>query len=98
SRVTVSCYDVIRELALASPKVVAIGEIGLDFYRDRSPRDQQEVVFRRFLRIAADLHKPVIIHDRDAHDRVMAILREETVRKGVLHCFSGDAEMAREAA
>ena len=96
-RVTAACYDVIQTLAISSPKVVAIGEIGLDFYRDRSPRDQQEVVFRRFLQIAADLHKPVIIHDRDAHDRVMSILREETVRKGVLHCFSGDAEMASAA-
>jgi TatD DNase family protein len=98
ARVTDACSDVIRTLAVSSQKVVAIGEIGLDFYRDRSPRDVQEHVFRSFLRIAADLDKPAIIHDRDAHDRVMAILREEAVRKGVLHCFSGDAEMAREAA
>src|SRR6185369_15615533 len=98
ARVTDACSDVIRTLAVSSNKVVAIGEIGLDFYRDRSPRDEQEHVFRSFLRIAAELDKPVIIHDRDAHDRVMAILREEAVRKGVLHCFSGDAEMAREAA
>ncbi|MFZ2950458.1 MAG: TatD family hydrolase [Desulfuromonadaceae bacterium] len=97
SRVTDACYDIIRTLALSSRKVVAIGEIGLDFFRDRSPRDQQELVFRRFLRIAADLDKPVVIHDRDAHARVMTVLREETVRKGVLHCFSGDAAMASEA-
>ena len=97
-RVTDACYDVIRALAVSSRKVVAIGEIGLDFYRDRSPRDLQEIVFRRFLRMAAELDKPVIIHDRDAHERVMAIMREETVRKGVLHCFSGDAAMALEAA
>jgi TatD DNase family protein len=97
-RVTDACYDIIKQLALSSNKVVAIGEIGLDFYRDRSPRDDQELVFRRFLQIAAELNKPVIIHDRDAHDRVMTILREETVRKGVLHCFSGDAAMALEAA
>jgi len=97
-RVTNACYDIIRTLAASSQKVVAIGEIGLDFYRDRSPRDLQELVFRRFLQLAADLNKPVIIHDRDAHDRVMTILREEVVRKGVLHCFSGDAVMASEAA
>ena len=97
-RVTDACYDIIKQLALSSNKVVAIGEIGLDFYRDRSPRDDQELVFRRFLQIAAELNKPVIIHDRDAHDRVMTILRAETVRKGVLHCFSGDAAMALEAA
>jgi TatD DNase family protein len=97
-RVTEGCYDIIRTLALSSRKVVAIGEIGLDFYRDRSPRDLQEIVFRRFLQMASELGKPVIIHDRDAHDRVMTILREERVRKGVLHCFSGDAVMAAEAA
>jgi TatD DNase family protein len=96
-RVTEDCYDVIRELALASPKVVAIGEIGLDFYRDRSPRDEQESVFRRFLRMAAEVDKPVIIHDRDAHERVMSILVEEQARRGVLHCFSGDVAMAAEA-
>ncbi len=96
-RVTDACYDIIRDLAVSSQKIVAIGEIGLDFYRDRSPRDVQEVVFRCFLRLAAELNKPVIIHDRDAHERVMTILREESVRKGVLHCFSGDVAMAAEA-
>lgn len=96
-RITEKCYGVIRELAQSSPKVVAIGEIGLDFYRDRSPRDAQESVFRRFLKIADELKMPAIIHDRDAHDRVMAIIREESVRNGVLHCFSGDAKMAAEA-
>jgi TatD DNase family protein len=96
-RVTEACYGIIRDLALSTPKVVAIGEIGLDFYRDRSPRDQQEQVFRRFLKMAAELDKPVIIHDRDAHERVMSIVREEVVRRGVLHCFSGDAVMAAEA-
>lgn len=94
--VTDACYDIIRKMASTSSKVVAIGEIGLDFYRDRSPRDVQELVFRRFLQIAADIQKPVIIHDRDAHARVLAILREEKIRKGVLHCFSGDAAMASE--
>jgi len=96
-RVTEKCYEIIRTLAQASPKVVAIGEIGLDFYRDRSPRDLQELVFRSFLKMAEELQKPVIIHDRDAHGRIMAILREEQVRRGVLHCFSGDAMMAAEA-
>ncbi|MDD2851761.1 MAG: YchF/TatD family DNA exonuclease [Desulfuromonadaceae bacterium] len=97
ARVSDTCYDIIRDLAVSSPKVVAIGEIGLDFYRDRSPRDLQELVFRRFLRMAAELDKPVIIHDRDAHERIMPILREEVPRKGVLHCFSGDTAMASEA-
>jgi len=96
SRVTEKCYDILRELARSSEKVVAIGEIGLDFYRDRSPRDEQEKVFRRFLQMADELGKPVIIHDRDAHERILAVLREEKVRNGVLHCFSGDTAMAAE--
>ena len=97
SGVTEYDYCQIRELAMTNPKVIAIGEIGLDFYRDRSPRDQQEAVFRRFLQMAGEVSKPVIIHDRDAHERVMAILCEEKARSGVLHCFSGDSLMAAEA-
>ena len=96
-RVTDACYDVIRGLAQENPKVVAIGEIGLDFYRDRSPREDQERVFRAFLRMARELDKPVIIHDRDAHQLVLNCLREEGAKRGVLHCFSGDAAMAAEA-
>lgn len=97
-KVTEKCYDRIRELATGNPKVVAIGEIGLDFYRDRSPREDQERVFRRFIRLARQLALPIIVHDRDAHERVMAILREEKASEvgGVLHCFSGDLGMARE--
>lgn len=96
--VTEDCYREIRELVTGNPKVVAIGEIGLDFYRDRSSRSAQEEVFRRFIRLARELSLPVVIHDRDAHDRVMAIIREEKAAEvgGVLHCFSGDLAMARE--
>jgi TatD DNase family protein len=86
----------LRRLA-ARPKVVALGEIGLDFYRDRAPRDTQRDAFRRQLRLARELGLPVIVHDRDAHDEVLAILREERAGEigGVLHCFSGDLVMAR---
>ncbi|GAM07780.1 putative deoxyribonuclease YabD [Geobacter sp. OR-1] len=96
--VTEDTYDELRRLAAGNPKVVAIGEIGLDFYRDRSPRHLQEEVFRRQIRLARELELPVIVHDRDAHDRVMAILSEEEAPEvgGVLHCFSGDLQMARE--
>jgi len=94
--VTAETYSEIRTLAQSSPKVVAIGEIGLDFYRDRSPREIQETVFRTFLRMAAELDKPVIVHDRDAHDLVLSSLQNESVTKGVLHCFSGDMTMAAE--
>ncbi|WP_136525150.1 TatD family hydrolase [Geomonas ferrireducens] len=95
--VTEADYQTVRELALNNPKVVAIGEVGLDFFRDRSPRPAQEEVFRRFIRMARELSLPLIIHDRDAHDRILAILKEEKAEEvgGVLHCFSGDLEMAR---
>ncbi len=94
--VTAACYDEIRCLATGNAKVVAIGEIGLDFFRDRSPRPEQEEVFRRFIRLARDVRLPIVVHDRDAHDRILAILREEQAADvgGVLHCFSGDLAMA----
>lgn len=97
-RVTERCYELVREMALSSPKVVAIGEIGLDFFKDRSSRENQEEVFRRFIRMGRELSLPLIIHDRDAHDRIMAILKEEKAGEvgGVLHCFSGDLAMAQE--
>jgi TatD DNase family protein len=82
---------------LAMPKVVAVGEIGLDFYRDRSPREAQERWFRAQVRLALDADRPIVIHDRDAHARVLAILREEGgPYRGMFHCFSGDARIAEE--
>jgi TatD DNase family protein len=79
-------------------RVVAIGEIGLDFYRNLSPRDVQRETFVAQLDLARQVDKPVIIHDRDAHAETMAILRENGPNwRGVLHCFSGDREMALEA-
>jgi len=94
----------LRRLA-ASPRTVAIGEIGLDYYRDLSPRDVQRRAFEAQLELAAELGLPVIVHDRDAHDDVLAILRDwhsshNTVhsaldgRTGVVHSFSGDATLA----
>lgn len=87
----------LREMA-AQPKAVAIGEMGLDYYRNLSPKEIQQRVFREQIRLAAELEKPIIIHDREAHGDVMTILSEETLgqAKGVLHCFSGSLEMARE--
>lgn len=90
-----------RELtALAeAPEVVAIGEIGLDYFRNLSPADVQRDAFARQLALAAAIGKPVVVHDRDAHDDVRAALLawdgRPTVR-GVLHAYSGDAPMARE--
>jgi TatD DNase family protein len=85
----------IRQLAVNNPKCVAIGEIGLDFYRNRSPRELQESAFRQQLLMAVELDKPVVIHDRDAHQETLSIIRETGVTKGVMHCFSGDVDFAR---
>jgi TatD DNase family protein len=84
---------VLAELeALArSPEVVAIGECGLDYFRDFSPRDVQREAFHRQLELAARIGKPVFLHQRDAHDDFLAILREHrsSLRGGVAHCFTG---------
>ncbi len=80
-------------------KVVAIGETGLDFHRDRSPRDLQRQAFREQIRLARRRSLPVIVHDRDAHAETLSILEEEKASEtgGIIHCFSGDFEMARRA-
>jgi TatD DNase family protein len=85
--------------ALANhPKVVGIGEIGIDLYWRKISRTEQEAVFRAQLELAGELDKPVIIHDREAHAEVMAVLRERRPAAGcVLHAFSGDEAMAEEA-
>lgn len=82
---------------LERPGVIAVGEIGLDFYRDLSPRDIQKTVFRRQLALAKDKDKPVVIHCRDAFDEVLGILSDEGGRyHGIFHAFSGDAAMAKD--
>ncbi len=82
---------------LSDPRVVALGEIGLDFYRHRAPAEVQEKVFRRFLDLAVSHQKPVIIHNRDATDTTIAILREyrQNLPGGVMHCFSGTYDEAK---
>jgi TatD DNase family protein len=80
-----------------SPKVVAIGEIGLDYYYDYSPKDIQKYWFKRQLELAGELAMPVIVHDRDAHEDIIKILKESEISQigGVMHCFSGGREMAK---
>jgi TatD DNase family protein len=87
--------DKLACIALES-KIVAWGEIGLDFYRRYSPPEKQLKIFLRQLEIANDIHMPVIIHDRDAHMDVLGILKKmgKGDRKGVIHCFSGDTDLA----
>ncbi len=80
------------------PKVVALGEMGLDYYWDKSPKDIQKEVFRRQIQLARKVKLPIIIHNRDATADIIEILKEEKAEEvgGVLHCFSGSPEIAQE--
>ncbi len=89
---------VLRHLASLAghPKVVGIGETGLDWFREGAPPVRQEDSFRDHIRMAKELDKALIIHDRDAHDDVLRLLdEEESPARVVMHCFSGDAGFAR---
>ena len=93
--VTDADFDAMRVL-YDDPKVVAVGEIGLDYYWDTVPKEQQKAVFERQLILANELNKPVIVHDREAHADTLALLQKYRPQ-GVLHCFSGSVEMMEEA-
>jgi len=86
----------VREQWTATPSARAVGEIGLDYHYDFSPRDVQQAVFRAQLRLARELDRPVVIHTREADDDTVAMLREEGggQLRGVLHCFTGGAALA----
>jgi TatD DNase family protein len=98
----IDCTEVdlkwIEELS-AHPKVVGIGETGLDYYWDKSPKEIQQDVFRKQIRLAKKVNLPIIIHNRDATEDVLRILKEEDAKTtgGVMHCFSGSVETARES-
>ena len=85
----------LKELA-AAPKVVAVGETGLDYYYDHSPREVQRRVFAEFIHLARETGLPIVVHERDAAQDVADLLRAEGARKlrGVIHCFTGDYEAA----
>lgn len=90
-------YSEIKELA-KSPKVVAIGEIGIDYHYMNSPKDIQIKAFKRQIELARQYNLPIIVHSRKAKEDTLRILKKESAGlSGVLHCFSGDAEMAKEA-
>ncbi len=76
------------------PKVVALGEMGLDYYRNRSPREVQAEVFRQQIRLAREVKLPIVIHCREAYQDTLQILKEEKAEEigGVMHCFGGDQE------
>ena len=78
------------------PKVMAIGEIGLDYYYETIPREIQQKAFRMQMELARELKMPVIVHERNAHDDGMRIVKEFKDVTGVFHCYSGSAEMARQ--
>lgn len=86
----------IKELS-QHEKVVAIGEMGLDYYWDKSPKDVQKEVFRRQIALAKEVNLPIIIHNRDATEDVVTILKEEGAAEvgGIMHCFTGSLEIAK---
>ena len=86
----------VYRLMCKHPKVKAIGEIGLDYYYETIHRDAQMRAFRIQMQLAEELDMPVIVHERDAHDDGMSIVKEFPNVKGVFHCYSGSAEMARQ--
>jgi TatD DNase family protein len=90
------CAEVVRRQVAETPAVRAIGEIGLDYYYDLSPRNLQRRIFRDQVRLACELQLPVVIHTREADEDTLQILREEGGRdlRGVLHCFTGGPSLA----
>lgn len=86
----------LAELA-ADPKVVAVGETGLDFYYDHSPRELQTKIFAQFIQMARETELPLIVHDRDAHREIAGLLKSEGEGdlRGVIHCFTGDYGAAK---
>lgn len=94
---TDEALEIFRSLA-QNNKVLAIGEIGLDYYYDNSDRETQKLWFRKQIILARELDMPYIVHDRDAHKDIYEIMKEEYYAnsRGILHCFSGSVEMAKE--
>ena len=87
-------YEILEEMVKNSPKIVAIGEIGLDYYWNKDNKDKQREVFCKQLEIAEKLKVPVVIHSRDSINETYEILKKYKV-SGVIHCFSGSLEMAK---
>lgn len=91
---TPALLDEIRAL-IGQGRIVAVGECGLDFYRDLSTREQQREAFAVQIELAKEAALPLVVHDREAHESVAEMLREQGARSGILHCFSGDWDFAR---
>lgn len=93
--VTPQVLDAYRQLCRDNPKVLAIGEIGLDYHYEDIPRQRQLAAFRDQMALAQELSLPVIVHEREAHADGMAVVEEFPKVTGVFHCYSGSAEMAQ---
>ena len=95
-KVTESVLETYRALCRDNPKVKAIGEIGLDYHYEDVPRQRQLEAFRAQMALAEELHLPVIVHEREAHEDGMAVVADFPQVTGVFHCYSGSAEMAKQ--
>ena len=91
---TETTVDELRKLA-ADEKVVAIGEIGLDYYWDKAHTELQKTMFRAQIELALELDLPIIVHDREAHGDCLSVVSDYPGLRGVFHCYSGSAEMAK---
>jgi len=91
--------DWLKELAQKNPKVKALGEMGLDFYKEYSDRKKQEDIFRKQIQIARELGIPIVVHSRDAEEETYRILKEEKAYEvgGVMHCFTGRQKEMKKA-
>ena len=96
NEVNETVLDAYRKLCKLCDKVKAIGEIGIDYHYEDIPRDLQLKAFRMQMELAEELNLPVIVHEREAHEDGMAVVREFPKVTGVFHCYSGSAEMARQ--
>jgi len=85
--------EILKDLSKAD-KVVGVGETGLDFHYDHSPRDKQIEVFQQLINLAKNINLPLIIHSREAEDETLDILKANSVNQGVFHCFTGDLKLA----
>ena len=96
SEVNATVLEEYRKLCKENPKVKAIGEIGIDYHYEDIPREIQLRAFRMQMELAQELQLPVIVHEREAHEDGMAVVKEFPQVTGVFHCYSGSAEMARQ--
>lgn len=93
----ISLEEVENLKQLINPKVVAIGETGLDYYRDKTPKDRQKLFFEKHIEISIELGLPIVVHSREANIDTMDILEHYKKDKGILHCFGGDKLMLKRA-